>query len=68
MATELTVILGTAEVPLSRLATLAEGDLLILGQRVSEPLAARIADVDKYRVWPGSMQRRQVVQIEAAIH
>lgn len=67
MPAELSVVLGTAEVPLSRLAGLAEGDLLILGQRVTDSLTARVADADKFRVWPGRVGRRQAVRVESPV-
>ena len=56
-----------AEVPLSRLAGLAEGDLLILGQRVTDPLTAKVAEADKFRVWPGRVGRRQAVRVESPV-
>jgi flagellar motor switch protein FliM len=67
MPAELSVVLGTAEVPLSRLAGLAEGDLLILGQRVTDPLTAKVAEADKFRVWPGRVGRRQAVRVESPV-
>jgi flagellar motor switch protein FliM len=63
MPADLVVTLGAADVPLSTLARLAPGDLVILGQRASDPLTARVGGVAKYRVWPGRVGRRRAIQV-----
>jgi flagellar motor switch protein FliM len=67
MPTQISVVLGRAEVPLSRLATLAAGDLLVLDQRVGDPLTASVEATDKFRVWPGLIRRRQAVCIGSLV-
>jgi flagellar motor switch protein FliM len=62
---DLTVELGQVELPIAQLAGLAPGDLLILNQRVSEPLCVRVDDRPKFRGWPGRVGRRQSLQIES---
>lgn len=62
---ELTVELGMVELSLAQLAGLAPGDLLILNQRVSEPLSVRVDDRTKFRGWPGRVGSRQSLQIES---
>jgi flagellar motor switch protein FliM len=62
---EVTVELGMAELPISQLAALAPGDLLILNQRVGEPLQVRVDERRKFRGWPGRVGVRQSVQIES---
>lgn len=62
---EVVIDLGSAEVTLSQLAALKPGDLLILGQRVSEPLPGRIDGKNKFRAWPGRVGSRQAVQVES---
>jgi flagellar motor switch protein FliM len=62
---EVTVELGQVELPIAQLAGLAPGDLLILNQRVSEPLIARVDDRPKFRGWPGRVGSRQSLQIES---
>jgi flagellar motor switch protein FliM len=64
---ELIVDLGSAEVPLTQLGRLQVGDVVILNQRVREPLAARVAGLHKLRVWPGQVAGRQAVQIESLV-
>jgi flagellar motor switch protein FliM len=59
------VVLGTVRLPLTHLAKLEPGDVLILNQRVSEPLRASIAGSEKFRVWPGRVGSRQAVQVDS---
>ena len=60
---ELTVDLGMVELTLSQLSALAPGDLLILNQRVAEPLSVRVDNRTKFRGWPGRVGSRQSLQI-----
>ncbi len=62
---EVTVDLGMVELPIAQLARLTPGDLLILNQRVSEPLIARVDSRPKFRGWPGRVGSRQSLQIES---
>lgn len=64
---EVTVSLGTVELPLSYLAGLRAGDVIVLNQRVSEPLPATVAGQRKYRVWPGRVGSRQAFRIASVI-
>ena len=64
MPVEFSVILGTTQVTLLQLARLRKGDVILLEQKVSEPLSARVAGSDKFSVWPGANGRRQAIQIE----
>ncbi|HTU22189.1 MAG TPA: FliM/FliN family flagellar motor switch protein [Gemmataceae bacterium] len=62
---EMTVELGSIDLPIAQLAALAPGDLLILKQRVSEPLNVRVDNHPKFRGWPGRVGVRQSLQIES---
>lgn len=64
---ELQVILGSTEVTMLQLAKLQPGDLVVLGQKVGEPLQAKVAGRDKFSVWPGAVGRRQAIQIDHLI-
>lgn len=64
---EVTVDLGSVELPISQLAGLAAGDLLILNQRVAEPLTARVDGQKKFRGWAGRVGSRQGLQIASLI-
>lgn len=67
MAVDVTVPLGSAQVTMLQLAMLRPGDVVVLGQKVSDPLAAKVAGKDKFAVWPGAVGRRQAVQIDALV-
>jgi flagellar motor switch protein FliM len=62
---DVSVELGMVELPLAQVADLAEGDLLILNQRVSEPLTVRVDNRAKFRGWPGRVGSRQSLQIQS---
>lgn len=67
MDVDLEVLLGTAELTLWDLAKLQAGDLIILKQKVTEPLEAQVSGCPKLRVWPGAVGSRQGIQIINAI-
>src|SRR5579884_2001370 len=62
---EVSVQLGHARLPLHQLTRLRVGDLIILNQRVTEPLVALVARAQKLRGWPGRAGSRQAFQITA---
>ncbi len=64
---DLTVHLGTVGLPLSRLAALQPGDVLLLDQPIGRPLPACVAGRPKFLVWPGACGRRQAVAIHSHI-
>ena len=68
MAAEVTVRLGKAELESADLDNLTEGDVLLLDQRIREPLTAMVAGVDFYRVWAGRVGSRQAMQIESVMN
>lgn len=63
MPVEVSVTLGTVELPLAEVAQLQPGDVVILNQRVTDPLPAEVAGVRKFRAWPGRVATRQAIQI-----
>jgi flagellar motor switch protein FliM len=62
---DVTVVLGTVQLTLAELAQLYVGDVVILNQRVSEPLPAYVAGAKKGRGWPGRVGSRQAFEIES---
>jgi len=62
---EVVALLGTAELTLSQLACLKAGDVVLLKQRVSEPLSAVVAGRPRFRVWPGRSGPRQACRIDS---
>lgn len=67
MPAEFAVVLGDAQVTLGELATMRAGDLLILNQKIHQPLPAKIMGSEKFTVWPGAVGSRQAVQIETVL-
>jgi flagellar motor switch protein FliM len=65
MSVELVAVLGEAELTMSELARLRAGDLVVLRQKVSDPLDARVGGASKFRVWPGAVGGRAAVQVDA---
>lgn len=63
---EISVVLGSVDLPLSQLANLRAGDLVILNHRVTDPLVATVADTKKFLGWPGRVGSRQAFQIDTA--
>jgi len=64
---ELSVRLGNVELPLSLLAELRVGDLVVLDQKVSEPLRASVSGEERFRVWAGRVGPQQAIQVESLI-
>lgn len=50
---DVVVALGSVELRLSELSHLQPGDVIMLNQRISEPLAATVGDTTKFRGWAG---------------
>lgn len=65
MAVELTVLLGRADLTMHDLAALRAGDVIVLDQKVNEPLDGLLAGTRKFRVWPGTVGDRAAVVIDA---
>jgi flagellar motor switch protein FliM len=62
---EIKVRLGTVEISLHQLARLRVGDLLVLSQRVAEPLTASVGDGKKLRVWAGRVGACKAFQVDS---
>ena len=62
---EVTVHLGRTTLHVTELASLRCGDVLILDQRVAEPLVANVVGRAKFRGWPGRVGSRQAFQVES---
>jgi flagellar motor switch protein FliM len=65
MAIDLTVVLGSAELTMDELAALRAGDVVVLRQKVDQPLDGLLAGTRKFRVWPGVVRDRAAVVIDA---
>lgn len=67
MDVDVTVLLGSVEVPLSLLAKLRVGDAVVLDQRITEPLIGIVSGQEKFLGWPGRVGSQQAFQIESII-
>jgi flagellar motor switch protein FliM len=65
MPVELTVLLGSAELSMQDVADLRAGDVLVLRQKVDQPLDGLVSGARKFRVWPGVVGGRAAVVIDA---
>jgi flagellar motor switch protein FliM len=65
MAVDLTVLLGTADLSMQDIGRLQAGDVVVLRQKVDEPLDGLLAGARKFRVWPGVVGDRAAVVIDA---
>ncbi len=63
MAVDFSVQLGQADMNMLDLAQLRAGDMILLEQKVNEPLLADVAGLPKFHVWPGALGARHAVQI-----
>jgi flagellar motor switch protein FliM len=67
MAVDVEVNLGSVELTYSQLGKLQIGDLLVLDQRVNQPLEASVGGLNKFQVWPGAIGKRQAIQIDSPL-
>lgn len=65
MSVELTVLLGTVDLPMNALGRIQAGDVLVLRQKVDQPLDGLVSGARKYRVWPGVVGDRAAVVVDA---
>jgi flagellar motor switch protein FliM len=55
--------LGRADVPMSQLARLQLGDVIVLEQSIREPISLEVQGISKFRALPGRIGAQQSVQI-----
>jgi flagellar motor switch protein FliM len=67
MPVEVVVRLGNTSLRVSELTKLRAGDVLVLDQRISEPLQADVNGELRYRGWPGRSSSRQAFQIATLV-
>jgi len=62
---DVTVLLGSVDLPLSQLSRLSPGDVIILNQRVWEPLVAQVGGLTKLQGWAGRAGSLQAFQVQS---
>ena len=65
MSVDLTVLLGTADLTMHEVSGLRAGDVVVLRQKVDQPLDGLLSGARKFRVWPGVVGARAAVVIDA---
>jgi flagellar motor switch protein FliM len=65
MSVDLAVVLGTADLTMHDLSQLKAGDVVVLRQKVNQPLDGLVSGTRKFRVWPGVVGSRAAVLIDA---
>ncbi len=63
----MSVRLGEATIDVAELARLTVGDVLVLDQRVSEPLKCLLSDQVFLEGWPGQQSSRRAIQIHRLV-
>ena len=61
---DVSVRLGAAQVDVTELSQLAVGDVIVLEQRVSEPLEGYVAEQKLFQAWPGIRGKNRAIQID----
>jgi flagellar motor switch protein FliM len=64
---DLSARLGETTMHISQLAQLRAGDVVILDQRVSEPVLVCVEDRAKFRAWAGRVGARQALFVESSV-
>jgi flagellar motor switch protein FliM len=64
---EMIVRLGGAKLHVADLLNLQPGDVIVLDQRVSEPLAVEVCKSVMFRGWPGRIGTRQALQVSELV-
>ncbi len=59
--------IGSAEVPLSKLNGMSEGDLIVLDRKISEPVSLYLEGIPKYRGIPGTINGKKAVKLISVI-
>jgi flagellar motor switch protein FliM len=63
MTTHVTIRLGSVPLTAPQLAALRVGDLIVLGQKTTEPLKAMVSGKPRFLGWPGRVGTRQAFEI-----
>ena len=61
---QLSVRLGSADVRIAKLRSLSPGDVIVLNQRIDEPLVAQLGSHKMFSGWCGKSGKHQVFQID----
>lgn len=60
---EVVTVLGSANIPMSDLAKLQPGELIVLDQRIDAPMISHVDGAPSFECWPGRLGQKQAVQV-----
>mgnify|MGYP001812156077 CR=1 FL=1 len=60
---EVVTVLGTVNVPMTELANLKPGELIVLDQRIDTPMISKVDGTPAFECWPGRLGKKQAVQV-----
>lgn len=60
---EVVTLLGTVDVPMTELANLKPGELIVLNQRIDSPMVSQVDGTPAFECWPGRLGKKQAVQV-----
>ena len=67
MKVNMSVILGCAELSFNQMSNLAAGDVVMLDQKISDPLPVWVEDAEKFKAWPGKLGKSQAIKISSTV-
>lgn len=67
MKVKISVLLGGAELSFNQMSKLAAGDVILLDQKISEPLPVFVEDSEKFKAWPGRHGNSQAIKISSTV-
>ncbi|NND95829.1 MAG: hypothetical protein HKN47_00700 [Pirellulaceae bacterium] len=65
---EVISVLGSATLSMAKLSNVSVGELIVLDQRIDEPLTASVNHSPFYQCWPGKVGKQQALEITSCLH
>ena len=65
---EVVTLLGSASIPMSNLADLKPGQLIVLDQRIDTPMISHVDGEPSFECWPGRLGTTQAVQVSKCLN
>ncbi|WP_182870004.1 FliM/FliN family flagellar motor switch protein [Rhodopirellula sp. JC639] len=68
MPLEVVTMLGSASIPMSELSKLKPGELIVLDQRIDQPMVSHVDGEPAFECWPGRLGNKQAVQVSRCLN
>jgi flagellar motor switch protein FliM len=65
---QVVTLLGSVNVPMTELANLKPGELIILDQRIDSPMVSQVDGTPAFECWPGRLGKKQAVQVATTLN